>query len=778
MRRTANPLAGTARAAARAAVTLAIAWALVLSPWLPSLLPAPAPQLGTPPALAQTPTGVFNGMPSQCPIERGWAIDSTDASLCKRSLPPCPPSPLKLASETARYTTYSTEYPDFCEDTIHQGASGSETAAMYARCENTAHDADLRGFAVKVDESDSDTANHSCRAILPARCPAGMHKVSASECRQYRRRTWTCPGPRAVPRNEFNSCYRAPSENTTNPACQAGSPQLTVRSCEAYVGADLDPISANCGSSRFDTGVSMKTLADHADNNHWCTYSRDWLSVECHATMPPQSCSDARDAMCIKRASQTGGCDAIAQTITCRKLQAGYRAAPTSDAADTAFSQGCSPCVALPFDRTSSNCQVQGTGNRRPHPGGLYAATHRVQDDFFYSDPACVPLQTTGTRADLRSNTACNRKPVCADPPKGTLTWETLTASGLATVGVPVVAEVVDLPTPQTYRVWSTHLRGKPHPTDPFKEVPDPEQSSLRSGHFTVWSYDVGSATPMRQWSSEHTTRKTDSVSELMFGAQECVVSERPAFKLIIQELWPDEDADQIRQLFGPQALAWWSALTVPQREALSATRGLTLTTTITDQTEKDAELNHRKTALFQIDDCNYDSTTWCRWVPDRSGFFRLTAAGAWHMEQRSNRKQWLERDQPQNFAGINALLGHIPESGRRCEPNSNGLLRIRDRACLRAELVNMGFKDNMDQAVPALAGINPSLTGLLTVNSDSDFLYSSAAAGSLRCPPRDLRVSCSSDVNTKANYTTTEPIGIVVHEARTVTVQPSQPSP
>ena len=75
----------------------------------------------------------------------------------------------------------------------------------------------------------------------------------------------------------------------------------------------------------------------------------------------------------------------------------------------------------------------------------------------------------------------------------------------------------------------------------------------------------------------------------------------------------------------------------------------------------------------------------------------------------------------------------------------------------------------------PTDAGLNATLTNTLPRPSTSnDWLYTSEAGDSFRCPAADVRVYCGSGVGDAGNYTETTAIGIAVHEVRVATRVPN----
>ena len=143
-----------------------------------------------------------------------------------------------------------------------------------------------------------------------------------------------------TPTNRFNTCYRQPPDYTAigHPACGAGAPSFAISNCEDYVGQDFvratDLPFVPCGG--FDTGGSPQLQA--VSNAYWCDFDPSYLDVDCHGA--GATCTGS-NAFCIKRASTTGGCSAIANALKCRKWQADFRDGSVS--AEDVYLEGCAP---------------------------------------------------------------------------------------------------------------------------------------------------------------------------------------------------------------------------------------------------------------------------------------------------------------------------------------------------------------------------------------------------------------------------------------------------
>lgn len=750
----------TARVTARAVFSVAIAVVLVVSPWMPIHVPEPGARLGTAPAAAQSPPddcpsdssdllyiteATCYGLAGNCPSDpadtRMWAKDVNNPSLCVLSDEPCPESPLQVSGQAVRYMQYSIEFLDFCEDTIWE----SESAQVYNDCAYIQPNTNppsppevLSGFARMLDAVPGD---RSCRAIVPARCASGLHRVSSDECRQYERRTWECP-VNAISRNQFNTCYQPPPAQTgSHPACQTGAPQFAIADCATYVGSDFARTPAAIDCTAYDTGTAASQMTAHS-NDYWCAYNRSWLNVDCHGSTPP--CVNL-NAMCIKRASTTGGCDAIANTMRCRTLQADFLNRTLS--AEDVYRERCVPCTVLPFSPVPTDCPVEHSATPSVSTLNHHQNAHRVKDDFYSGSSDCTSVNNGG---DLVSGSNCDTTLACADPPRGRLEWNTTHSSSVAIVNSPIIVHVLDLPlNSTTYR----HQRIINRTVYLYERQ--------------YYAYPEGTNSTVQSWPEIAASAKESSVRDLMErprNSGECILRSLPSVRLIVEELWPDDDGAEILHLFGPRALDWWNAMSQQDQNALSAARGFILLDGLTS-VERTAERERRKSLLQQEIDCNFGTELWCRWVPRRAGYFRLIGAGAWHLSKYQSggwKSSWsINHD-------TNFLQNEVSAVDGACT-TTDKFARGRDRDCIFEDLTLMN-------ATPADVGLLNDLSGFLPVGND-DFPYTAAAGSAFRCPPRDLRASCGG-TSDSVSYTTTAPVGVAVHEARVVTHQASPPGP
>lgn len=703
---TARRVGSLQRRRARVLVGLLAALIATLAPVESPISLGPLEDLpGAATAEAQTPA-VGPGTPDPCPVP--LKPDSNDASLCVLSQVACSEHPLHAAYpllaahplHTGPYLVPSTEFPDFCEATVLD----SQDLAAYTAC--TA----LAGYVIKTFTQGSDQA---CRMIRPAECASSMHRTGVNTCRRVQRRTWSCPAG-ATPTNQFNRCYQQPPDYTgAHPACQAGAPSFAISSCEEYVGQDFVRAPASVQCSSFDTGNTGPKLRDltGASNRYWCQFDSSYLDAGCHGAGAP---CPAADAVCVKRASTTGGCDAIAKAINCRSLQAAYLAG--SRTAEDVYLQGCTPCAVLPFSPTPLYCPQDLRTNPTRSTISQLEDTHQLRYDW----------------GDSSKSTPASSS--CSDPRHGRLVWESSHHSGLAVVNSPVVLRVDDLPS-QTRPVQYVRKVGMRHGNPPglrgFGTV---------TREYLVYADSAPGDTTVRAWPTFDTTLTYGSVDKIDWNGSPCLVRSRPDFRVRVEELWPDSDAPEIQALFGSDALAWWTALTAAQKMSRTAARGAKFT---------------------QVVRCNYDADVWCNWRPARPGYYRLVAAGAWQLQSLTDSRSWLP---PGSWALVDSVLMDMYRARDGNCPNPL-IYRHTDHDCLRDSLTILGL-------TPEEAGLEPDLSGLLPKGSSDEWPYTDAAGPNI-CPPRDMRLYCSGSASW--NYTESEPIGIVVHEVRVSTVTPDR---
>lgn len=689
----------------------------VLAALIATLAPADSPVplgplegvAGPSPAEAQTPA-VGPGNPDPCTAP--WQPDPGDASLCVLSRPACPEHPL----QTGSFLAPSTEFPDFCEATVLQ----SVDPGAYAACA-----APLNGYVIKTFPQGGDQA---CRIIRPTQCVQNMHRTGTNTCRQVQRRTWTCPS--GTPTNRFNTCYQAPPDYTgAHPACGPGAPSFAISSCEDYVSQDFVRTPASVLCANFDTGDTRSALRNLAGspNLHWCQFNSSYLDVGCYAA--GAACPVA-DAVCVKRASTTGGCDAMANALRCRKLQADYL--DGSATADAVYLDGCVPCQVLPFSPTPPECPQDLRADAARSSGTRLDDTHQRQRD-------------TGPGGSTTS--------FCTDPPRGRLVWESSHHVGFAIVNSPVILRVIDIPsTTREIKLVGVSISSA--------------TNRARFGPLTRQYFEYPDGTPsdpvVRAWAAFDDTRSFSNVDDIVSDGA-CLVRVRPDFRIRIEELWPDTDASDIQALFGTDALDWWTALAPAQQRSRTEARGLNYVSSTATAAERAAEQALRAGSLSQVVRCNYGRDVWCNWRPTRPGYYRLVAAGAWYMNKLGARgwqqSQW-------RTPVDNTLAEMLAASDGTCT-RTPGDWAHQDHECLLADLTAANMS-------PADAGLLPDLSGLLPAGGNDEWLYSDAAGPYVICPARDLRVGCAGSAES-LNYTETEPIGIVVHEVRVSTVTPDR---
>ena len=222
------------------------------------------------------------------------------------------------------------------------------------------------GVAVKSDDA-------VCRIFYPIKCPAGvleLARVGAHTCRAVKRRNWTC-GAGYLAGNRFPICFRKIefAAGEAVPACQGKVPDLGAfkegeRACETYVGSDVLAAPGEIACSAYTTGdfegltgFTRVAMQANPDNAYWCRFDAAKLTLNCHGPNQPASGCAQQDAMCLKRASRTGGCDQIIETVRCRAYQTAFAQSRIDIAA--VRDQGCVPCVNLPFQ--SPTCQDETT---------------------------------------------------------------------------------------------------------------------------------------------------------------------------------------------------------------------------------------------------------------------------------------------------------------------------------------------------------------------------------------------------------------------------------
>ena len=339
------------------------------------------------------------------------------------------------------------EYAGFCEHRILEPAEPAPGVTespedqlqreLYDNCTNGSG-----GFAVKiheqvitetvVDESgtpvEQQRVERRCRLISQAACVVGLHRVASNTCRAVQRRTWQCP--QGIPTNEFNQCYVVLSVPYVGVhfACRLGAPDLKPFDCDSYVGDDFVHPANSVACSSYSTGDPDSSLqpnpkSSQFSSDYWCSFDTSDLKAICHRVPKPATECASATALCLKRASKTGGCDAIAHTISCRAMQADFADPNVPLTVAQVQQAGCEPCVILPFSPVPAECPADVTATPVTSPSSsnlrLYApAIHMVKDDFYMGDGDCstVLAGTTLLGDSSDESVACRAHEVCADP--------------------------------------------------------------------------------------------------------------------------------------------------------------------------------------------------------------------------------------------------------------------------------------------------------------------------------------------------------------------------
>ncbi|WP_419840309.1 hypothetical protein [Candidatus Poriferisodalis sp.] len=301
-----------------------------------------------------------------------------------------------------------------------------------------------------------------------------------------------------------------------------------------------------------------------------------------------------------------------------------------------------------------------------------------------------------------------------------------------------------------------------------------------------------------------------------------------PEFGLLITELWPDIDAAEIERLFGGDSLAWWANMLEPDRRRASEARGYVyIDMDASSEAEVTAERSRRNWVRIEEIPCEgtvprsqASSALRCRWTPRRSGFYSVQAAGVWRLRihefeqfvKNPNGGERLRLLEPDERASLDRLLAYDGSDkdtdgldlDDMCSPSSE-LERSRDRDCLIKNLEWMldykppdiapGMTDEQKKFIrdqiqliretvlaPA-AGLRSDFKGLLDATESTppdpwgrncltlrDFRYT--------CHPYDPVGKTSATAATEpsgraAGYTTSEPVGVMVHGAQVVTRRP-----
>lgn len=779
--------------------------------------PDPCPQLhfvGLP-AFAEDRSLIMYGDPgTDADYPTLWQV-SDDGSECILELPACPISPISLrlmwpsvASDrtamafthldprvppdgyglwTDTYTNLRlARYPEFCEDRVD-----NTNTPVFEHCRDN-----VSGHVVTLYVS-------GCRVLTPLACPdagvvgVGMNRGGAQSCRAVQRRTWTCPSGYEQA-NAFNSCYlraSSPADPGAHPACGLGAPEFPLGpsaeflrrypntsanssqlACAEYVGEDFtDQRSCQQMSDPNDFLINFGLVGG---NDYWCSYEVWLLRIECHdlGNRPPD-CLAAGEALCIKRASRTGGCDQVAQTIVCRVLEWAFRQGNAT--LQDVRASGCDPCPTLPFDSSGipPHCPTP-TSDREPSE--KMKRILRVRGDLDYTYSGCNGVDD---HEAFLANSACRSRPACADPPRGRIEWESGHGSGRAVVNSPVTVSVVDVLVRRVQEGTLTfQLRSPSHPFTGrlnhlhYEDTVGENVPAPRLRNFAISPADgTGRYSSVADMLSEEWSRR----------AYECTARDDPVFNILVQELWPDQmtDQDEIRRLFGADALQWWDDLTFAKRRDITEARSITWHRPLDDAqsmarcippsqvppcTTWDVSLTpqqsmDRSSALLTSEvECRMDTYRTCIWNPPRPGYFKLTGAGAWRVT----------RSRVRNWIADGSVLNNVSSSAAQfLSANVQDVRRWVRNTGKPPE--DFGLQDDGATVKVRETGLDPNCLIQPYCWSDRDWLFTEEATRTTACGPIDNRVACGGGES--GSYTETEPVGVLVHEVQVRTVMPSR---
>jgi hypothetical protein len=843
-----------------------------------------------------TTAGVECGEADDCPeapegTPRPWSADSDDPSLCVLILPACPLSPPSSpldSGQPVRYTVPSEEFPEFCEDVVSESEDHELYRQLYrhlngvivesAPCEVTHSLPPGRsGYAIKtatVLNAGGENVG-ACRIIVPGRCPRGMHRLTPgggrgssanansqddlgglggaddqvgdadadrpgyeTECRQVKRRGWTCPPETTTPLNRFNTCYRYRSESesesdeASNPACDHGAPQFAVSNCEEYVNDDYPHQSDTLDCEKYDTHENAGALAAVESNpsapsdDYWCQYDRRWLDLRCHPDLAASGCPniDMSLARCIKRASNNGGCSAVAKTIRChaldviaepaRRRQRGNDQGDDGTDAGKALryfqQEGCRPCTILPFEqirpppadgtRGPNICAPETFENPHLLPNdNLRSTLHRggtISTLQITTLPECRVFEND-QNARLSDYPNCQQRlqRECHEPSVGALESRTVSGSGVL-VNSPVVITFAGTPIEShSYRYFTLSNPRKTGPPTGL-QLFDGIQAMVFSGTRQLLMGQLPDPLAFDRRGNQLFPAETHSSLSKLVSASggPCYPDTLPLSQLAVQELLPDMDHDEIVRLFGERALQRWNEDGF-NKEAYIQARGFSyIDVKNADQSTIERERKARQ--LRQVVPCNSDRKSeewWCRWIPQRIGFYRLTGEQAWQLKQwpvygygedgsKSGTRRWAWDGQSGGstewFRAANDWLGmNVSTPDDHCDPDATKVARAKDADCIRDDLHQLGVDNPRD------AGFAEDFQSLLEPPSDEeqDTLYRERKPYIHLCPSQDVRIACDPEGITRRPfrryvYVETDSIGIVVQGSRVVTRQPSAP--
>ena len=421
------------------------------------------------------------------------------------------------------------------------------------------------------------------------------------------------------------------------------------------------------------------------------------------------------------------------------------------------------------------------------------------------------------------------KKYLCSSPTVGRVDWVSEHNSGLAIIGTPTIMTINDIPLrTQTIRYIDREIPvGANLDTDGTGAYP-----SLNRGErkFLVRYDPVAGNEPLlftREASANN--GPSHSVDDRYSNRVECSLRDPsntqrsrqgvswyddgdiPEFSLLITDLWPDIDAAEIKELFGEDALKWWDQMTDPaDKSRASEARGYVyIDENVLSQAEITEERSRRTWERTEEIPCEFpvpgaqsSSALRCRWTPRRVGYYSVQAAGVWRLNVHDVGARPLRLLEPDERASLNRLLAYdgSAEDQDGTGPDdvcshSSGQQRDQDRDCLIEDLqwalpfdptgLTPEQIDLIRTTVLApVAGLEDDFTELL----DATHITPPDPWGRSCLTLRDFRYTChpympngrghmnaaTTHTFVGASYTTSEPVGVMVHGAQIVSRRPA----
>ena len=359
----------------------------------------------------------------------------------------------------------------------------------------------------------------------------------------------------------------------------------------------------------------------------------------------------------------------------------------------------------------------------------LLVAFYRGQD-FDFNDTSSHPQVAP-----------CRGVQICDGAPRGRLTWKSAHHADLAIVNAPVILTISGLNagSRDVYSTLFEPLRaavfyGQPENLRVLDGAPlDPLGDPLGDPVWRFWPVmdPLVSYANVVSWVAGAATGTC-----VLIGAS----SAWPEFRARVEELLPADPNQkaEILALFGAHSLAWWDRLSPQEQRRLTPAR-----------------------ALNEEITCNAEKTVWCRWVPTRPGYFKVTGAGSWATLQFLDNRGWLDT------GTLDAIESYLDQY--RDHPRVRSAHAVFSTAGV--DPADLGM-DGLPLAIPPPKRV-PRPPDAEQYAVDDEWLYTAATGEQHRCPTLDVRVGCGAEALSGV-YGETEPIGILVHEMRVATRLPN----